>query len=81
MGFPPPLAGEGREGACGSNAGSGVEDCPLSGIASLAVSPASGGEDKYFQFARVQVCVLQITLITQPLSSAVFGPVMVNEPV
>ena len=33
------------------------------------------------QFARVQVCVLQMMLITQPLSSAVFGPVKVNEPV
>jgi GST-like protein len=31
-------------------------------------------------FARVQVCDLQITLITQPLRSAVFAPVMVNEP-
>ena len=38
-----------------------------------------GGEDK-IQFARVQVCVLQMMLITQPLSSAVFGPVMVKEP-
>ena len=33
------------------------------------------------QFVRVQVCDLQITLMTQPLSSAVFGPVMVKEPV
>ena len=31
-------------------------------------------------FARVQVCDLQITLITQPLSSAEFGPVRVSEP-
>ena len=43
--------------------------------------PPQAGEDKYFQFARVQVCVLQMMLITQPLSSAVFGPVKVNEPV
>ena len=32
------------------------------------------------QFARVQVCDLQRTLRTQPLRSAVFGPVSVNEP-
>jgi hypothetical protein len=76
--FPPPLAGAGGEGACGLYAQTGARLAP-SAVASLGASPASGGG--WIQFARVQVCVLQTMLITQPLSSAAFGPVMVNEPV
>ena len=67
------------EGACGSNACSCVEDYPLWHRFACRL-PRKRGEGKYFQFARVQVCVLQITLITQPLSSAVLAPVMVKEP-
>ena len=77
--FPPPLAGEGGEGVCGLDA-CGVEDLPPP-ARFARYPPPQAGENKDFQFARVQVCVLQMMLITQPLSSAVFGPVNVNEPV
>jgi hypothetical protein len=78
--FPPPLAGEGREGARGLNAYASVEDLPPP-ARFARYPPPQAGEDKDFQFARVQVCVLQMMLITQPVSSALFGPVKVNEPV
>jgi hypothetical protein len=80
MSFPPPLAGEGEEGACGLNACESLEDLPPP-ARFARYPPPQAGEDKVHQFARVQVCVLQMMLITQPLSSAVFGPVRVNEPV
>ena len=44
-----------------------------------AVRPARALSPDYF--ARVQVCVLQRKLMTQPLRSAVLSPVMVKEPV
>jgi hypothetical protein len=78
--FPPPLAGEGREGVRGLNVYARVEDLPPP-ARFARYPPPQAGEDKDLQFARVQVCVLQMMLITQPLSSAVFGPVKVNEPV
>jgi hypothetical protein len=76
--FPPPLAEEGGEGACGLNARVGEKTCPLCRRFARRLPRKRG---RIIQFARVQVCVLQMMLITQPLSSAVFGPVRVNEPV
>ena len=40
--FPPPLAEEGREGACGGNARAFVEALPPPAALRAAFSPASG---------------------------------------